>query len=250
MQLRIKLLESDDYLLDEERGTFTFDLTPNQEYPDPVVAYAATTKITNGRTFSVTFTCLNPHVLADVPRVVSILDSNWSEVASFTLNATSSQATLTYELPEGWQNGYDYVIISGFMNADNKYYTLNPQIVVPPTIVTSLAELQSEHDYQEYADQTWRYVYEGATCLDVTFDERTYTEESYDFVTVYSAEDWSLDIRSNRYSGGELAGQTISIDGDTLILQLTSDSSVTYWGFAVTKIVAHMPDGSLVTITE
>ena len=72
----------------------------------------------------------------------------------------------------------------------------------------------------------------------------------YDFIRVGNpaqrkANDWPVIA-----SDSQLAGETVTVTGDTVIINFTSDGGINYWGFAVSKIVAHLADGTTVEITE
>jgi len=91
---------------------------------------------------------------------------------------------------------------------------------------------ESEHPYPNNMDKSWFIVREGATTVSVTFSDDTKTEGSYDEIYIYDGNSNLIGCFYNT----ELAGQTITVDGDTVQIQLTSDGSVTYYGFRVTNI--------------
>ena len=94
------------------------------------------------------------------------------------------------------------------------------------------------------------YTVEGAVSLSVTFDEQTYTESTnYAPLKVGSLAAYEAGNPEYTY-GGSIGANTVDITGDTVVIWLKTDSSNTYYGFAVTQIVATMADGSTVTITE
>jgi len=120
-----------------------------------------------------------------------------------------------------------------------------------PTAVTTLAELQSEHNYTSSFSGVWSYTVEGATSLAVTFDSQTKTESNYDYLYVTTEAEYAANSTpSDRRFSGTIGAKTVTVEDDTVVIRLTSDSSSNYWGFAVTQIVATMADGSTVTITE
>lgn len=99
------------------------------------------------------------------------------------------------------------------------------------------AELESAHPYADDFDYTWTYdAGEGTESITITFSNKTETEEGYDFIYFYTLDDEEL----GKYSGTELAGRSITIDGAGFKLRLTSDeawdSSNTYYGFRVDSI--------------
>lgn len=125
-------------------------------------------------------------------------------------------------------------------------YSISVRMV---NLVTKLADLQSEHNYQNSMDATWIYTVEGATSLSVTFDSRSQTETSWDKV-YYGDRSCFENSSYPSYLTGSIGAAIIEVEGDTLAIYMHSDSSVNGWGFAIAQIVATMADGSTVTITE
>ena len=94
--------------------------------------------------------------------------------------------------------------------------------------------LESAHPYSDNMSQTWTYSDASAEFgLAVTFDEHTETEAEYDFITIYDENEEEV----GSYSGSELAGVTIEIpDSTSFEIWLTSDWSITKWGFKVVDV--------------
>lgn len=99
-------------------------------------------------------------------------------------------------------------------------------------VAADAAELESAHDYPNNCTDIWVYTLEGASGLEVTFDPQTELEEGLDYLAVY---DGAGDLVGT-YTGTELAGQTISVQGDTVKLQLQTNDAGTGWGFKVTDV--------------
>ncbi|MCD8211836.1 MAG: hypothetical protein LUC17_02295, partial [Oscillospiraceae bacterium] len=94
---------------------------------------------------------------------------------------------------------------------------------------------ESDHNYASNTDETWVYTLLGAeNGVYVTFDERTETEEGYDYIYVYDGDGNQL----GKYDGTTLAGATVYVPTASFSIRLTSDSSQNRWGFAVTDISA------------
>ena len=93
---------------------------------------------------------------------------------------------------------------------------------------------ESEHPYENDEDESWTYTAAGAEFLRVAFAPQTRTEENYDYIYLYDAADEQV----GAYTGGELAGREIYVQGDTVRVRLTSDSSGAYYGFRITGIEA------------
>ena len=86
---------------------------------------------------------------------------------------------------------------------------------------------ESSHNYENNLDKTYTYKAAGAVSLDVTFSAQTEVETNIDYLYVNGAQ----------YTGTELAGKTISIQGDTLTIRLVSDKSDSAYGFSIDRIV-------------
>lgn len=93
--------------------------------------------------------------------------------------------------------------------------------------------IESEHPYASNSNEEWTVSFEGASSMEITFSDDTETENSYDFINIYDAENNLI----GSYSGTSLAGKTVTVDGDTVIITLTSDSGVECNGFTA-KICA------------
>ena len=100
----------------------------------------------------------------------------------------------------------------------------------------SVDGLESLHDYTDNTDQQWLISCPGAASITITFDSRTSFESNYDYLYIYDSEGNTV----NKYTGRVLAGKTITVNGDTVTLHLTTDSMMTKWGFAVTSAHANM----------
>lgn len=93
---------------------------------------------------------------------------------------------------------------------------------------------ESEHPYSNYAKQNYTFEYPSAVLLTVTFSDKTLTEDKYDLIYVYNSENKVI----GTYSGNELAGKTITIDGSMFRLRLWTDHSKTFYGFSIDNIEA------------
>lgn len=85
-------------------------------------------------------------------------------------------------------------------------------------------------------DETKTYVYDGeCVSIGVTFLEDTETESGWDYFYIYDTNDNQI----AQYSGTELAGQIITVPGNTVKTRLTSDGSVTRNGCRAGSIVVN-----------
>ena len=101
-------------------------------------------------------------------------------------------------------------------------------------VAATVDELQSPHPYETNCSDFWVYSIPNANSLSVTFSAETSVEENSDYIYIYSADGTLI----GKYTGAELAGQTIQVPGDTVKIQLVSDSSYCEYGFAVTGVSA------------
>ena len=96
--------------------------------------------------------------------------------------------------------------------------------------------LESEHPYADDMDETKTYVYDGeCVSIDLTFSDDTETESGFDYIYIYDVNDNKI----GEYCGTELAGQTITVPGNTAKIRLTSDGSVTRNGYRTESIVVN-----------
>ena len=100
------------------------------------------------------------------------------------------------------------------------------------TVVDAVNGLESAHNYPENCQNVWIYTLPGSTGLEVAFDEKTAVEKGFDELVVSDGEGNVI----GTYTGTELAGQTVSVPGDTVRITLISDEGGTDWGFKVTSV--------------
>lgn len=93
---------------------------------------------------------------------------------------------------------------------------------------------ESEHPYQNNARHNFAFEYTSAVSLSVTFSDKTQTEDTYDLIYVYNSENRIV----GKYSGTELAGKTVNIDGASFRVRFYSDHSKTFYGFSIDNIEA------------
>ena len=96
----------------------------------------------------------------------------------------------------------------------------------------SVEEMQSPHPYEVNSSDKWVYTLNGASKTYVTFDAKTEVEDGFDYIYLYDKNKTQV----GKYTGKELAGKTVSVNGDTVIVQLISDDAGTAYGFSVSQI--------------
>ena len=99
-------------------------------------------------------------------------------------------------------------------------------------VAKDVAQLESPHNYGNNCSDVWLYTLPGASKITATFDERTNIEDGFDYLYIFNAKGEQV----GKYTGTELAGKSIDIDGDTVKIKLVSDGGGNEWGFKVTDV--------------
>ena len=86
-------------------------------------------------------------------------------------------------------------------------------------VCDTVDKIESQHNYENECSDSWIYTIEGAECIEVGFDERTTVESGFDYIYIFSADDTMV----GKYTGTELAGKTIRIEGSKVRIKLESD---------------------------
>ena len=103
-------------------------------------------------------------------------------------------------------------------------------------IVSAVEDFATPHPYEDNCNDYWAFVSEGAERITATFDERTEIEGGFDYLSIYDGNKTLL----GTYTDKALAGQTIQVEGDTLLVKLVSDGSGNAYGFAASSIVPYV----------
>ena len=95
---------------------------------------------------------------------------------------------------------------------------------------------ESGHTYNNYATETYEYYCQRPLTkyLELKFSEKTKTEDKYDTISVYGTNNKLI----GTYSGSQLAGKTIKVDGSYFKIVLKTDRSAAYYGFSFDSITA------------
>ena len=100
------------------------------------------------------------------------------------------------------------------------------------TKVTDIKNFASEHPYENNCSDSWIYTQPGASKLEVTFSKETEVEDEFDFLYIYDQDG----KEAGKYTGTQLAGQSITVNGNTVKVKLVSDGQGTAYGFYVTQV--------------
>ena len=97
--------------------------------------------------------------------------------------------------------------------------------------VDNAFEAESKHPYEASLDETKEIRRNGAVKVSVTFSEETKTEENCDYIYIYDKSNNLV----GKYSGTQLSGKTVTVNGDTMKIRLVSDSDVNFFGYSIKK---------------
>lgn len=129
------------------------------------------------------------------------------------------------------------------MDGSNISKTCSVTVTNTAHVCSTVDELESPHNYANNCNDFWVYTQEGVTKLLVTFDERTCIEDGFDYLYIFDGTGTQID----KYTGDELAGQTVQLTGNTVRIKLVSDDSGNEWGFKVLDVSSSCKHPHVVT---
>ena len=101
-------------------------------------------------------------------------------------------------------------------------------------------KLQSPHSYFDDTRDVWAFEHPDALSVTLTFDERSSVEEEFDLIEVSDA----VGKVVATYTGPEMAGQTLRVEGTGVRIRLVADGSNNDWGFALSALTVEYAPGS------
>lgn len=155
-------------------------------------------------------------LMISVITVISIFSFSTSAATTHTHNLKTERST---------DNTVEYQYCNSTPSSKSVYYATDN---FPDSV----------HDYSNNQNTVQTFTCPGATALDVTFSEETFTEKNYDIITIYNGSNKVV----GSYSGDELAGKTINVKGSKFSIRLRTDRSKTFYGYKVTSVVAWSGD--------
>ncbi len=183
--------------------------------------------------------------LSDAPWGSSYATVNWLRAQTYDLTYDSSSVVVDNScLKEGKYIGNCTVTITsnqaGFKIVSYKVNgsTYNTNTFVMPNSNASITDVQlaesyvleSSHSYSNNMDQTYTMTVPGATKIKVTFNSSTSVEQGWDYIFITDGSGGQVGS-SIKYTGSQLADQSFIINGNTVNIRLTSDSSAVDYGF-------------------
>ena len=159
--------------------------------------------------------------------------------SSVSFRAYSTSWADTLRLERGQTYYYRVRAVDGY-GVKGPFSSYVSAEVAAPAIVGASGSPESPHPYPHRYDRSWTYYGPAdATALRVTFHRDTYTEPYFDRIDITDASGGA--VTGSPFYGSELASRTLTIPGRSFSIRLRTDSSVAYWGFAITGIQAVLP---------
>ncbi len=159
--------------------------------------------------------------------VTGIGNYTGSITIGFTIYCEHNYEVVENIAPTCIENGYRKEVCSVCEDVKECYYT--------HVFTDNLPE--STHNYANNTNITYTFKAKGAEYLDLLFSSSTKLESSYDYIYIYD----STGTQIGKYTGTTLTSKTIRVTGDTVKIKITSDGSVTYYGFSLDSITAKYP---------
>ena len=105
---------------------------------------------------------------------------------------------------------------------------------------SEMDKLQSPHSYFDDTRDVWAFEHPDAVAVTLTFDERSSVEEEFDLIEVSD----SAGKVVATYTGTQMAGQTLRVEGTAAKIRLIADGSNYDWGFALSALNVEYAPGS------
>ena len=169
-------------------------------------------------------------------KILSVLVSLVMLMSALPFSAyAEEQAEHTHSLVESkTEDGSASYTYCDAESTDKNYISVDEKNTYATVNVSRELYPESEHPYQNNARHNFAFEYPSAVSLSVTFSDKTQTEDTYDLIYVYNSENRIV----GKYSGTELAGKTVNIDGASFRVRFYSDHSKTFYGFSIDNIEA------------
>lgn len=189
--------------------------------------------------------------------------NNYQNEWAWTAAGNPSALDVTFDRLTSVEPGYDFIYVmngagtsvpgspfTGTSLAGRTIHVAGPTVRIRLTTdgsvtdygfrISELAAVsfpESPHPYSDNLDRTWSYTLPAtADAIDVRFDPQTSVEPNFDYIYVMDAA--GTNIEGSPFTGTSLAGRTVRVRGSTVRVRLTSDASVTAYGFRVTNVAA------------
>ncbi|HKP38260.1 MAG TPA: hypothetical protein VJT71_15480, partial [Pyrinomonadaceae bacterium] len=95
---------------------------------------------------------------------------------------------------------------------------------------------------------SWTNICADAEALEVTFDAQTHFEDGFDFLHIVDSS--GAELAGSPFTGDRLAGKTVFVRGNKVVLRLETDSAVSDWGFKVASIFVRRADPNPLTVAR
>ncbi len=157
-----------------------------------------------------------------------VIDMNVNGIESAQVNDivvfSSNHKAVSYSNGKLYANGVGTSTVS-VVSVDGLFFDS-----VTITVSDPDSPLASEHPYKNGVDERKTYTVAGSPSkIAVTFSNDTHVEDGEDFIYILDKDDEQYGV----YTGYELSGKTVILNGDTVTVRLTSDSKVSSYGYRI-----------------
>jgi hypothetical protein len=97
---------------------------------------------------------------------------------------------------------------------------------------TVTEEIESPHPYENGANVEHKVIIEGATKYKLIFDPQCHSEETYDYLDMFTDE--AKENKHARWEGSNWPTEPQEIEAEGLYFNFVSDDSTNYWGYKIT----------------
>ncbi len=191
------------------------------------------------------------NAIAGAPWGASSATVVWTLASKYSISYSGSEATIGNScLSDG--NYFEHCIvnlnsvdnsktIAGFkLNGatvyGNTFEMPGYNVTITDIILTDYVILESSHPYSDSMDQTYTATIPEATKIRVEFSADVSLESDYDYIYITDA--LGNQVGDSSYTGTTLANQIFTIDGNVVNIRLTTDGSVTEYGFLAKVVIA------------
>lgn len=163
------------------------------------------------------------------PHTVGLAVLVWSAFPELTnlelkerlIKSTEEKRSLTRKVASAGRINADYAL-RGFYPPKNGDFSPVPPWQVEANVI------ESDHNYKNSTKQSWTITKEGALFIRVHFEDLR-TEAGYDFIKIKDADGNIVDT----FDGAVGAIWSFEVPGDTAVITLEADGSISDWGFKI-----------------
>ncbi|MBR5506816.1 MAG: CUB domain-containing protein [Clostridia bacterium] len=168
------------------------------------------------------------YIKEDTTAVFSLYDESGRLLGTDTATIKQTDVQVGFYVPYTGDNKDVFAKVILVDSLDN----MKPIGKAPSVWATELV-VESPHPYPNSSNETYE-ISTSRDCesISITFSQETKTERGFDKIYIKDKNGTTV----GTYSGTDLAGETITVSGNKIYINLKSDGSSNYYGFKITDI--------------